>query len=140
MMEQSKMGGRELDEAYRSVTFEPGSGNIEAAIIQRTELFFARMKREASINYLAEQAAEENGGWSEVVDIIPLGQPGRKPMRLITELRYYDETTIASVIQDHQEDGTIAVSFQRHILTPEQYAVMYDEINAVDTKITQGGV
>lgn len=136
-MEYTQKGGRQLDEVYMPVVFECESGNAEEAIMQRTELFFARMKREASINYLAEKAAEENDGWKEVIDIIPLGQLGQKPMRLVTELRYYGKVTVASVIQDFQEDGSIAVSFQRHIPTPKELTVMYGEISVLDTIITR---
>lgn len=136
-MEYSEGGHRESDNTYPPRIFEDGSGNVEAAIIQNTERFFALVKQKTSINYLAERAAEEGGGWSEEVDMIPLEKPGKKPMRMVTQLRYYDEITVASVVQDFLPSGSIAVSFNWHIPSAEQYSAAFGEVEQLDTIITQ---
>ncbi len=134
---ERQLEARLLDEVYGPVVFEEGSGNIEATILQRTERFFSRIKREVSINHLANVSAEAAGGWTEEIDIVALGQPGQKPMRLITELRYYEDTVVASVVQDHRDDGSIAVSFNHHVPSNAQRKAMFQGIEPVDTIITQ---
>jgi len=126
-------GGRTLDAEFYPVIFEAESGNIEAAILQRTERFFARVKQTIGINDLAQEAAE----WPENIDIVPLGNPGEKPMRMIHELWYYDVQAVAAVVQDFREDGSIAVAFSRHSLDNKDMHDVYRELARADSLIAQ---
>lgn len=141
MTERDQYDGRILDDIYKPMIFEKESGNVEAAIAQRTQSFFARMKKEASINHLAQTAADaaedEGDGWTQTIDIIPLGDAGKKPMRIVTELRYYKDTVIAAVIQDFRPDGSIAVAFSQHVLSADQHNAAYGELEQLDDIINR---
>lgn len=137
MSEKQSLGGRELDTTYLPVVFEKDSGNVEAAIAQRTELFFTSVKKTSGLNHLAQHATEEANEWHEDIDIIPLEERGKKPVRLVHALRYYDVITVASVIQDHLVDGSVAVSFTRHIPSNIAHRAAYGEVEMIDGIITR---
>lgn len=137
MSERYETGGRELDEEFNPVVFESESDNSIAVIEQLTEDFFEKTKQSIGLSELAVRAAEEAGEWRETITIVPLNQPGKKPVRLVRELWYYEELAVASVVQDFRRNGTIAVSFSRHKLSPEQRDRAFRVVEQLEGIITR---
>ena len=128
---------RTIESDYYPILFEASSGNVEAAIVQRTERFFDYAKKTIGLSALAQEAAEQRGGWSIDIQVTPLGEFGNKPMRMTEELIYYDTLVVAAVIRDYRANGDIAVSFSRHGFSEEQRAAVFGEIDTLEDIIAK---